>query len=70
MAEEKKKRPHRRAYLNDFKRNVAGEYVYTGKHFRWQQEPKPVLLRMWLQGGIAALAALANGCIPNTGMDR
>lgn len=70
MAKDKKKRSGKRAYLNDFKPNVAGEFIYTGKTYRWQQDRKPVLLRLWLLSGIAAAATLINGCISGTGMDK
>ena len=37
MAEkkEKKKKPGRKAYLNDIQPNLEGEYVYTGKHYHF-----------------------------------
>ena len=33
MAEKNKKRGGRRAHLNDFHVNLAGDYVYTGAHY-------------------------------------
>ena len=63
MAEKKKKRANRSSYLNDFKPNVAGEYIYTGKHYRWGSDRKGALTRLWLLGGFSLAATLANGCI-------
>ena len=36
MADGKKKRRGRRAYLEDFHQNVAGEYIYTGQTHAWK----------------------------------
>lgn len=71
MAEEKngKKRKGRRAYLNDFKVNVAGEYVYTGKHYRWDSDRKRALCWMWGLGLVGIAAGVLAGCIPGTGME-
>lgn len=71
MAEEekKKKRPHRRDYLNDFKLNVAGEYVYTGKVFHWTCDRMRTLALFWGLSLGACAAAVAGGCIPGTGME-
>ena len=35
MAEKNKKRGGRRAHLNDFHVNLAGDYVYTGTHYSY-----------------------------------
>ena len=35
MAEKNKKRGGRRAHLNDFHVNLAGDYVYTGAHYSY-----------------------------------
>ena len=35
MAEKNKKRGGRRAHLNDFHVNLAGDYVYTGAHYTY-----------------------------------
>lgn len=67
MAE--KKRRGRRAYLDDFQKNAAGEYIYTGKTYAWGSDRKRSLLRLWLFAGAALCAAVAGGCIPGTGMD-
>ena len=72
MAEEekKKKRPHRRDYLNDFKLNVAGEYIYTGKVLHWSADRKRTLALLWALSLGACAAAVAGGCIPGTGMEN
>ena len=70
MAEKKeKKEKGRRAYLNDFVAAPNGDYVYTGKVYRWDSDRKSVLLRLWgLSGGMVVCAVVA-GCIPGTGME-
>lgn len=68
MAEKKEK--GRRAYLNDFVATPNGDYVYTGKVYRWGSDRKPVLLRLWGLSGGMALCAVAAGCIPGTGMEH
>lgn len=59
-------RRNRRSYLDDFQRDVNGEYHYTGAVLRYTGAlPYPVLLRqLWLCAGAAAALALAAGCIP------
>ena len=48
MADEKKKRRGRRAYLEDFHRNVAGEYIYTGQTHAWKAPRGKTLRKLWL----------------------
>jgi len=67
MAE--KKRKGRRAYLEDFKPNAAGEYIYYGAHYAWGGGRKRTLARLWLLSAASFCVSLANGCIPGTGMD-
>lgn len=67
MAE--KKRKGRRAYLEDFKPNAAGEYIYYGTHYAWCGGRKRPLRRLWLLSAAGFCASLVNGCIPGTGMD-
>lgn len=70
MSEEKKKKGHR-AYLNDFQKNIAGEYIYTGAHYAFEGEKrdwKKKLLRLWLYTVVMSVAVLAVGCIPVAGM--
>ena len=50
MAEEKKRRG-RRAHLNDFYRDVSGNYIYTGTCYVCNaapQERTALLRRLWL----------------------
>ena len=35
MADKKKKQAGRRAYLNDFHRDLTGAYIYDGSHFHF-----------------------------------
>lgn len=70
MADEKKKRRGRRAYLEDFHRNVAGEYIYTGQTHAWKAPRGKTLRKLWLCAIAAIGAAVAAGCVPNTGMER
>ena len=70
MADGKKKRRGRRAYLEDFHQNVAGEYIYTGQTHAWKALRGKTLLKLWLCAIAAIGAAVAAGCVPNTGMER
>lgn len=70
MADGKKKRRGRRAYLEDFHQNVAGEYIYTGQTHAWKAPRGKTLLKLWLCAIAAIGAAVAAGCVPNTGMER
>ncbi len=67
--EKKKKTGGRRSYLNDFKPNVAGEYIYTGKKIGWSAPRKPTLVKLWILSGAGALAGVLAGCVPQTGME-
>ena len=67
-----KKRRGRRDYLNDFRQNAAGEYLYTGEHYAFVEQGKSrrrFLIELWLLCGGALIAAVAAGCIPAAGMD-
>ena len=44
MAEKNKKRGGRRAHLNDFHVNLAGDYVYTGAHYTYVDQGRSCLL--------------------------
>ena len=68
-----KKRRGRRAHLNDFYRDVAGNYVYTGTCYVCRAadgERTALLRRLWLLTAVLAAAVLAGGCISAPGMDR
>ncbi|MEA5051763.1 MAG: hypothetical protein VB021_09895 [Oscillospiraceae bacterium] len=70
MRGEKKRR---RAYLDDFQLNAAGEYVYRGKTYSFEEErharPRAMTL-LCLAAGAAFACTLAAGCVPAAGMDR
>ena len=51
MADKKKKQAGRRAYLNDFHRDLTGAYIYDGSHFHFAGDGwKQALLRLWALG--------------------
>lgn len=64
---EKKARKGRRAYLDDFYRDAAGQYVYRGKMYAYRTQTPPrrrALAQLWLLGGGGLLALVANGVLP------
>lgn len=68
MAEKKK---GRRAYLEAFKKDEKGEYIYTGKlyafdetHMKW----KTAAIRLGAVWAVLMAAMIVNGCIPAPGM--
>ena len=68
-----KKRQGRRAHLNDFYRDVAGNYVYTGTCYVCRAadgERAALLRRLWLLTAVMAAAVVAGGCISAPGMSR
>ena len=71
MAEEKK-RQGRRAHLNDFYRDVSGNYVYTGACYvcTAPQERTALLRRLWLLTAVLAAAVAVGGCIAAPGVGR
>ena len=65
MAEKSKKRGGRRAHLNDFHVNLAGDYVYTGAHYSYvdQGRSRDRVQRELLGLSVAVmLAVVAGGC--------
>lgn len=65
MAEKNKKRGGRRAHLNDFHVNLAGDYVYTGAHYSYvdQGRSRDRVQRELLGLSVAVmLAVVAGGC--------
>ena len=56
----------RRSYLEDFQKDVNGEYHYHGAHWRYTgARPYPELRReLWLCVGGSAVLLLAAGCLP------
>lgn len=73
MAErEKKKRPFRPSYLDDFKKGADGQYAYAGKYSvceRTGRDFRAWLIRCWCFLGGAALCLLACGFLTHTGME-
>ena len=72
MAEEKKRRG-RRDHLNDFYRDVSGNYVYTGVcygHTGGVRANTALLRRSRLMAAVMAAAVLAGGCISAPGVGR
>lgn len=73
MAEGKKKRRGRRAYLEDFQRTASGDYVYTGPSYTCSEERmsyrRSMAVRWALSGGGAVMAVLG-GTIPAPGMSN
>ena len=72
MAEGKERRG-RRDHLNDFYRDVSGNYVYTGTCYvcrAAEKERTALLRRVWLLTAVMAAAVVAGGFISAPGMDR
>lgn len=72
MAEEKKRRG-RRDHLNDFYRDVSGNYIYTGAYYVCTGGPQArtaLLRRLWLMTVVMAIAVVAGGCISAPGVGR
>ena len=62
MADKKKKQAGRRAYLNDFHRDLTGAYIYDGSHFHFAGDGwKQALLRLWALGIVLVVLVLAGG---------
>ena len=56
----------RRSYLDDFQRDVNGEYQYRGAHYRYAGTMEYQTLRrsLWLCCGFGTALVLAAGCLP------
>lgn len=59
-------RKNKRAYLDDFQRDLNGNYQYCGKHCHYvgKTPRKTVLLRLWLLCGGAAAFTVGAGFVP------
>lgn len=74
MAEQNRQKPkkkNRRAYLNDFKKNSAGNYEYQGALYEWEGETAEYTRQLRLLGvlGLAAsLSLIFAGCLSAPGM--
>ena len=70
---EEKKRQGRRDHLNDFYRDVSGNYVYTGvcyEHTGGVCANTALLRRLWLMAAVMAAAVVTGGCISAPGVGR
>ena len=70
MAESKKKKIGRRAYLDDFQTSVSGEMIYCGAHYAYQGgggERKGFLLKITALSAAAAVFSVLSGCVPAPG---
>ena len=56
----------RRSYLDDFQRDVNGEYQYRGAHYRYagMMEYRALRRSLWLCCGFGTALVLAAGCLP------
>ena len=56
----------RRSYLDDFQKDVTGEYHYTGAHYRYAgaMEYRRLRRSLWLCCGCGFALVLAAGCLP------
>lgn len=71
--ESKKKRRGRHSYLEDFQKNAAGEYIYTGLLHHYQDRGLSrtrALAMLWVLAVGMAAAALCAGCVPAAGMQN
>lgn len=65
MAEKKKKRGGRRAHLNDYHVDLAGNYVYTGAHYAYIDQGRPlerVKRELWALCIAMLMGVFAGGC--------
>ena len=56
----------RRSYLDDFQKDINGEYQYRGAHYRYAGVMEYQTLRrsLWLCCGCGSALVLAAGCLP------
>lgn len=56
----------RRSYLDDFQRDVNGEYQYRGAHYRYagMMEYRTLRRSLWLCCGCGSALVLVAGCLP------
>ena len=60
------KKRERRSYLNDFQKDVNGEYQYRGAHYHYDGALEYSKLRrsLWLRCGVSAALLVIAGCLP------
>lgn len=61
---EEKKKKGRKAYLNDFKMSLSGEYIYTGAHYMPEGDYKKTRLQATVAAVLLVSLNLLCGCIP------
>ena len=67
MADREREKKKKRAYLDDFEKDLNGNYQYRGAHYRYAggHPHSGVLALLWLFcGGGAALTVGAGTCVP------
>ena len=66
-----KKQRGRRAYLDQFERTASGEYIYTGRHYVYDdpgRSRRSTLISLWIPSVLLAACVIAQGCLPAEGM--
>ena len=60
------KKRERRSYLNDFQKDLNGEYQYRGAHYHYDGALEYSKLRrsLWLRCGVGAALLIVAGCLP------
>ena len=69
---EKKKRPGRKDYLNNFKMNDSGQYAYEGSYMAYtagEESWKKDLFRIWLCCAVPAVFLIVIGFLSRSGLD-
>lgn len=62
---DKKEKKGRRAYLEDFRQDINGEFVYEGDRYTLEGgNPGKVRARLWIFSGLLAAACVLGGCLP------
>lgn len=66
MADREKKTKKKRAYLDDFEKDLNGNYQYRGTHYRYAGDaPRGrTLARLWLCCGLGAALTVGAGVLP------
>ena len=64
------KKRERRSYLNDFQKDLNGEYQYRGAHYHYAGSVEYSKLRrsLWLRCGVGAALLVIAGCLPGATM--
>lgn len=71
MANMKKQKPKRRAYLDYYKADASGRYHYTGPVYHCDtpaDKRRVCVCRLWICSLIAAVAVVMDGCVPAPAM--